>query len=159
MAYQDVEWISAHLHGKDIRFPNDTTWRLAKVLAEKDAFLDECPAELQPFSFGSNIVVCNQAGKLWEEFICSMKSSICIVVVAIKSLLELRAQRKHCIWIQNIEPRKLQKRLQRTLYTKMEITANISLETNALLLPSFYQYCRKSRILRCWFLVDDLSLS
>lgn len=45
MSSDDIEWISAHLQGQNIHFPNDTTWCLAEVLAEKGIFFDEGPAE------------------------------------------------------------------------------------------------------------------
>jgi hypothetical protein len=54
MSCEDIPWISAHLQGTDIRFPNDTTWRLTEVLSEKDVFFDEGPAE------ASAVFICKQ---------------------------------------------------------------------------------------------------
>ncbi len=45
MPHEDIEWISPFFLGTNIDFPNDTTWRLTEVLAEKDTFFDEGPAE------------------------------------------------------------------------------------------------------------------
>jgi hypothetical protein len=56
MSCEDIQWISAHLQGTDIRFPNDTTWRLTEVLSEKDVFFDEGPAE------ASAVFICKQQG-------------------------------------------------------------------------------------------------
>jgi hypothetical protein len=54
MPFEKIEWISAQLQGADIAFPNDTIWRLETVLAEKDMFCDEGPAE------ASAVFTCNQ---------------------------------------------------------------------------------------------------
>lgn len=56
MGGEDIEWISAHFLGKDIGFPNHTTWRLTEVLAEKDTFIDDEPAE------ASAVFICKQQG-------------------------------------------------------------------------------------------------
>lgn len=56
MPGQDIDWISDHLSGKDIHFPNHTIWRLTEVLAEKDTFIDDEPAE------ASAIFICKQQG-------------------------------------------------------------------------------------------------
>lgn len=45
MPIEDLKWISAHFGGKDIQFPNDTTWRLTEVLSEKAVYFDDDPAE------------------------------------------------------------------------------------------------------------------
>ena len=45
MPSEDIEWISAHLRGRDICFPNDTVWRLTKLLSEKDVRFEDDPAE------------------------------------------------------------------------------------------------------------------
>jgi hypothetical protein len=56
MHSEDIEWISTHFLGKEIHFPTDTTWCLTQVLAEKDVFFDEGPAE------ASAIFLCEQQG-------------------------------------------------------------------------------------------------
>jgi hypothetical protein len=53
---EDIERITAHLQGKDVNFPDDTSWCLIEVLAEKDVFLDEIPAE------ASATFICKQQG-------------------------------------------------------------------------------------------------
>jgi hypothetical protein len=39
------EWVGKILHGRDIRFANQTVWRLTSALAEKAQFPDEGPSE------------------------------------------------------------------------------------------------------------------
>jgi hypothetical protein len=52
----EIEWVTAHLQGKEVRFPSDTSCCLIEVLAEKDVFFDEGPAE------ASAIFTCKQQG-------------------------------------------------------------------------------------------------
>ena len=40
-----ITWIGDQFRGKVVAFPNNTTWWLIEVLAEKSFFFDEDPAE------------------------------------------------------------------------------------------------------------------
>lgn len=41
MPSEDIPWISDCFRGKDISFPNQTTWCLTELLAEKDVFFGD----------------------------------------------------------------------------------------------------------------------
>lgn len=51
-----IEWISGRFLGRDVGFPNNTTWRLTEVLAEKSTSFDEGPQE------ASAVFSCVQTG-------------------------------------------------------------------------------------------------
>jgi hypothetical protein len=45
MPFEAFKWISAQFRGKNIYFPNNTTWCLTEVLSEKAVYFDADPAE------------------------------------------------------------------------------------------------------------------
>ncbi len=45
MPPRNTAWISDHFLSKDVSFSCSSTWRLYRVLSEKDVYFDEGPAE------------------------------------------------------------------------------------------------------------------
>ena len=107
-----IEWIGDQLFGKDVNFPNNTTWRLKEVLAEKSDCYDEGPAE------ASAVFSCVQmkGSNIGEQAIVRARMQYGVThsqsyATTKHRYLEYRAHKPHYIRIQNIGPRKRQKSL------------------------------------------------
>lgn len=114
MDRERIDWISAHFLAKEIKFPNETTWQLTRVLAEKTTYFDDEPAEasavLSCIQKNGPQVGCEAIMRIRMQYEAAHRSHESSQLITV--YLGSQARNPHCIRIQSIGLKKHQRRLQ-----------------------------------------------